>query len=656
MTRKDGLRALAVCLVLSLGTMALYSPVFGFNFVNYGDEVFIAGNPHVSKGLAGAFGWAFGAGYGNVWQPLAWLSHALDCQIYGLKPGGHHATSLILHALNAVLVFLVLRQLTGAFWRSAVVAAFFAWHPLHIEAFAWVAGRNGLLGAFFCLLALWCYACYAEKAKALLPGAKFYYIGTVILFAFAVMSNLATVTLPVILLLLDWWPLRRFGTSGQRPAAKEILFILAEKIPLLILAVAAGVVTLRATASLHVNEPMADLPYRIRVATAGMSCFRYLAESFWPADLASTYPFVLHYPKWELIGAAVALVGVSVVAVVTRKTRPYWLAGWLWFLITLTPVLNLLQAGAQPMADRYMYIPSIGLWMLICWEAYDLAAARPSGRKVLMGLCAVLLLACCVLSSIQLRCWASEGTLLARISGSDSNGAGHAEYANYLFHHNQLPQAETEAQKAVAIAPSAPALALLLGEILLSESKFDKSIENLQSALRLDHTMEAARMDLGQAYFEKGQLPAAGAEFNLVVQHAPTNFIAHYWLARTFVAQSNTPAAAAEYAASLHFNVDQPLALNDLAWLLATDPHPEMRNGAKAVQLADRACTLTKFQAPALLGTLAAAYAEAGDFDKAVRAGQMAHDAALAQGSKALAETNLQLVALYRDHKPFHTK
>jgi protein O-mannosyl-transferase len=654
MTQKDRGRALIVCLVLGLGTIALYYPAFGFSFVNMSDEVYVLGNPHVNKGLSGAFGWAIGTGYGDVWQPMTWLSHALDCQIYGLKPGGHHATNLILHALNSVLVFLVLRQLTGAFWRSAAVAAFFAWHPLHVEVFAWVAERKNLLCAFFWLLALWAYACYAEKAKARLSSAKFYYIGAVVLFAFAVMSNISAVVFPFILLLLDWWPLGRYAATEERSSVQQTLFLWAEKIPLFILAITAIVVTMKATAGAHPAELMARLPFRIRFATAGMSCFRYLAKSFWPGDLGLNYPFVLHWAKWQLISAALVLLGITIVAFRTRKTRPFWLTGWFWFLIALFPVLNLVQADAPPMADRYMYIPSIGLWMLFCWEAYDLLVAWPSGRMILSGLCVLLLAACCVGSELQLGSWRNEGTLSARIPDAKVNAVGHVEYANYLVHHNQLTQAQAEIEKAIAIAPDRPAYAVLLGEIFLAGRKADQAIQNFQTALRLDRTMDVARLELGQAYLIKGDMTDAGEEFKVMLQRDPKSYVAYYWLGQTFVLQGNTGQAIAAYKQSLACRPNQPVVLNDLAWLLATDSRSEIRHGKEAVELADRAAALTRGQEPVILGTLAAAYAESGDFNKAVLAGQKAYDLAVAQGQKSLAETNLQLVALYRDHKPFH--
>jgi Tfp pilus assembly protein PilF len=649
--------------VLGLGTLALYSPAFSFGFVNYDDPFYVANNPHLNKGLAGVFGWAFESGYGNVWQPLTWLSHALDFQIYGPKPGGHHATNLILHAFNSVLVFLVLRQLTGAFWRSAAVAAFFAWHPLHVEAFAWVTQRSGLLCAFFWLLALWAYACYAEKAKARPSRAKLLYIGSVVLFALALMSKITAVTLPLILLLLDWWPLGRLAATAERPAAKQALFLLAEKIPFFVLAIVSIVITSLAVDSSHIVDPLARFSFKPRFILAGLSYFHYLAKSLWPSDLAALHLSLLPRSRVELLCIALVLAVISVAAIANRKTRPYWLAGWLWFLATLFPLLGLLpagaqlvHAGAQPMADRNIYIPSIGLWMLFCWEAYDLAARWRLGRVVLGGLCAVLLAACCVASSIQLQFWRNDGALVARMPNPGVNADGHADYAAYLLFNGQMAQAQAECEKAIAIAPNRAAFSELLGKILLAEGKYDQSIEKLQFALRLDHTMNVARLELGQAYLDKNRVIDAGEEFKMILLDDPHNYVAHHWLARTFMVQGKTAAAAAEYRASLTTKINQPITLNDLAWLLATDPHAEIRRGAEAVQLASRACALTQGKEPVFLGTLAAAYAETGDFDKAVQAGQKACDLASAQGLKSLAETNLQLVALYRAHKPFREK
>jgi tetratricopeptide (TPR) repeat protein len=318
--------------------------------------------------------------------------------------------------------------------------------------------------------------------------------------------------------------------------------------------------------------------------------------------------------------------------------------------------MDFLHSGAQPMSDRYMYFASIGLWMLVCWEACDSARQYPHGPAVVSALGVVLLAACCVASSMQLRYWRNEGTILSRIPESNYNPLGHADYAGYLFRRGQLAPAQAECEKAIAISPNFVPFPVLLGDILLAGGKTNQAVEKYQSALRLDHSSIMARLGLGRAYLAEHHVADAAAEFNAVLHDQPRNFEAHRWLAHTFQIQGKAAEAVAEFHASLNLQPNQPDTLNDLAWLLATDPHAEIRHGAEAVQLATRACALTLEQEPRLLGTLAAAYAETGDFDKAVAAGQKAHDIALAQGRKALAETNLQLLTLYRAHKPFREK
>jgi Flp pilus assembly protein TadD len=668
MTQKNGWRDAAVCLALALGVAALYFPSAGYDFASLEDRVYVVGNPHVNKGLASAFGWAFQAGYAALWQPLTWLSHALDCQIYGLKPGGHHATNVLLHALNSALVFLVLRRLTGAFWRSAAVAAFFAWHPLHVESVAWIAERSGLLCAFFFLLALLSYVRYAENLKTQnsqpqeLSGrnSKFFYALALLLFALALMSKPAALMLPCVLLLLDWWPLGRLAATGapaERSAAGKAVSLLVEKIPFFALSAASIVLSSLALQRAGGLAAAMRLPLKLRCVTAFLSCYRFVAQTFWPADLGAAYPVAIRHSRWELLGVAAILAAICFLAFRARKERPYWLVGWLWFLAMLVPTLNLVQTGDQPMADRNFYLASIGLWMLICWEAADLVAWWRFGRIALGAVAVVALAACAVASSFQLGCWKNDGTLLSRIPYSDYNFMAHANYAAYLMRQpGQLAKAQSECQMAIAIAPKYALLRALEGEILFFQGKFDQSVEELHNALHLQPDLLPAHMTLGRALLAGNHPDEAADEFRAILRAVPRDFEAHNWLAQTMMLRHKTTDAVAEYHASLALQANQPEALNNLAWVLATDPHPEIRRGAEAVQLASRACLLTRNQEPALLGTLAAALAESGDFDKAVATGQKAHDLAQAQGRTPLADRNLQLLKLYRDHKPFHEK
>ncbi len=428
---------------------------------------------------------------------------------------------------------------------------------------------------------------------------------------------------------------------------------MVEKIPFLVLSAASIVLSAIALNRAGGLVAAARLPLKVRCVTAVLSCYRFVAETFWPADLGPANPVAFRHTRWELLGAAAVLALISYLAIRARKERPYWLVGWLWFLAALAPTLNLVQTGDQPMADRNVYLASIGLWMLICWEAADLAGRRRAGR-IALGLAGVAALAACgVASSMQLRYWQNEGTLLSRIPHSEYNFMAHANYASYLMHQGQLAKADSECQKAMAIAPSSALLCALEGEILLFQGKFDQSIEELHRALRLQPELYPIHMTLGRALLAANRPEEAAGEFRTMLRAAPRDFDAHNWLAKIMMLRHRTADAVAEYRASLALQTNQPEALNNLAWVLATDPHAEIRRGPEAVQLAYRACLLTRNQEPALLGTLAAAQAESGDFDKAVATGQKAHDLAVAQGRKALADRNLQLLKLYRDHKPF---
>jgi predicted Zn-dependent protease len=294
--------------------------------------------------------------------------------------------------------------------------------------------------------------------------------------------------------------------------------------------------------------------------------------------------------------------------------------------------------------------------MLICWEAYDLAAPLRQGRAILGGLCAVLLAACCVASWTQLGYWKNEETLLSRIPDSKSNPKGHADYIAYLLLHGQLPQAQSECQKAIALFPDSAAFQAFFGDVLSAQGKPDEAIEKYKLALRLDPNSNIARLALGHALLAKKRVAEAETEFKAVIHDQPKNYEAHALLAKSLLLQGQAAAAAAEFRASLGLEANQPETLNEFAWLLATDPHAEIRHGADAVQFARRACELARGQEPSFLGTLAAAYAETGDFDKAVAACQAAHDLALAQGRKPLAATNEQLLVFYRARKPYREK
>ena len=664
MDSRDLRRTLVVCLVLGLGTIGLYAPALTFNYVKTDDIIYVVGNPFVAHGLSfPAVGWAFTTGYGGNWHPLTWISHMLDCQLFGLQPGGHHAVSILFHAVNVVLLFLVLRRMTNCFWRSVAVAALFAWHPLHVESVAWIAERKDVLSTFFWMLTLWAWVRYVEEVKTPSSKSIFFYFSALFLFVLGLMSKPMVVTLPCVLLLLDWWPLGRLrfgaapaGAEAPPPPGAQIARLVGEKIPFFVFSIASGIVTLLAARRQEAFSVVAQLPFKVRFVTAVLSCFRYLAKTLWPSDLGATYPFMLRHTRWELIGAALILAAISILALGARKSRPYWLFGWLWFLGTLLPTMNLVAAGAQPMADRYMYIPSIGLLILICWEVFDLAAATEHAQLILGGIWGAALVGCCVLTSFQLQFWRNEETLVSHIAMPRYNFMGHADYAVFLMRHNQLAAAEAECNQAVSILPTYGLLYLMQGDVLRMEGKFDRAVQQLNLALKYDPRLVGARIPLGRALLGLKRPVEAAAQFRTVLQSEPRNFEADAWLAKSLLIQGKTNESITEFRRTLSLQPNDAEVLNDLAWLLATSPHSEIRNGAEAVKLASNACELTGNKQPLLLGTLGAAYAEAGRWDEAVAAAQKAHDLAAAAGQKAVAERNLQLQQLYRSHQPFREK
>ncbi len=410
-------------IALALITFAVYWPVLRHGFVSYDDQPYVTENVHVQAGLTKASViWAWSTFHASNWHPVTWLSHILDCQMHGLKAGGHHFTSLLIHVANVVLLFAVLRRMTGAMWRSAVVAALFAWHPLHVESVAWVAERKDVLSTLFWLLTMAAYASYVESQRRR-PGAKLQiqgrYILALLFFALGLLSKPMVVTLPLVLLLLDYWPLHRITFSAARnaqgkegsetrgpPAGLTWRELVMEKTPFLVLTVLSCIVTLVAQRAGGALASTGVVPPALRLTNAVVSYVRYVEKIFWPQKLAVFYPLPTAWP-WELVAAAaVFLAAVSIAAIVERRRRPYLCVGWFWFVGTLAPVIGLVQAGLQAMADRYTYVPSIGLFIVAAWGGAELAAKWSPGKWAPAAVAsAAALTGCLVLTHIQLQYW-----------------------------------------------------------------------------------------------------------------------------------------------------------------------------------------------------------------------------------------------------------
>ncbi|HEY4416703.1 MAG TPA: hypothetical protein VGO57_13515, partial [Verrucomicrobiae bacterium] len=367
-------RPRSIGLLLAFLTLLVYLPVTSNQFTNFDDPDYVTQNPIVNQGLSWTgFKWAFAGAHAANWHPLTWLSHMLDCDIFRLNPAGHHLINALFHSVNTALVFALLFRLTQKLWPSAFVAALFAWHPLHVESVAWVAERKDVLSTFFTLLTLMSYANYVQKkmgdSSAGSRGFTFDYILALLFFALALLSKAMPVTLPVVMFLLDFWPLKRWSFDWRQ--IKTAGWLLVEKIPFLAFSLAVCVITI--LAQHHAESSLANMPMSLRLENVVTAYASYLGKMIWPMDLAVFYPYPAHIARTWLLESAAFLTGISLLAWLERKNNPCLLVGWLWFLVTLLPVIGIMQVGGQAMADRYSYFPLIGIFLAISFSLPALA-------------------------------------------------------------------------------------------------------------------------------------------------------------------------------------------------------------------------------------------------------------------------------------------
>src|SRR5277367_1427887 len=418
MDRKPTQSAVVGCLALAAITLLLYSPVTKHSFVNYDDEIYVVKNVHVRAGLTwSTFAWSWTSIEGSNWHPLTWLSHALDCELYGLNAGGHHFTNVLLHACNVLLLFLLLLWVTGSAGRSWLVAALFAVHPLNVESVAWVAERKNVLSTLFFLLAMGAYGWYAQK-----PNVR-RYLAVAALFALGLASKPMVITLPFVLLLLDFWPLGRIQEWAAQPAPRirknrkavedaagnrftqaPFLRLVLEKLPLMLLCVASAVVTVVAQRSRGAVRSLETIPLLLRLENAAYSYAMYVWKAFWPSRLALYYP-LNRLALWQLGLAVLFLLAVSGIAWKQRFRHRYLLSGWLWYLGTLVPVIGIVQVGDQAMADRYTYVPLIGIFVMVVWGLADWADSEQVGARWRVTATAIVLAVLSVLTWRQSSYW-----------------------------------------------------------------------------------------------------------------------------------------------------------------------------------------------------------------------------------------------------------
>jgi tetratricopeptide (TPR) repeat protein len=645
--------SILVCLGLVVVTWAVFGQTLAHDFVNFDDHVYVYENPLVVRGLSieGIIG-AFAHTHALNWHPLTTLSHMLDCQLYGLKAGGHHLTNIILHTISVLLLFLMLKQITGALWQSAFVAALFAIHPLHVESVAWIAERKDVLSAVFFMLTL---AAYARYARA--PSTPRYLLVS-LLFACGLMSKPMLVTLPFVLLLLDYWPLGRLG--GQKSeVGSRLRRLITEKIPLFAL----SALSCAATLLTQRQGPIAidQLPFLWRLNNTFVSYVIYIWQMLWPARLAVFYPHPNDRLSLVEITVAIAfLVGVSLLVIYLRRTKPYLVTGWFWYLGMLVPVLGLVQVGEQAHADRYTYLPQIGLYIMIAWTVGDLhLASRSRGHRALVGVVAALVIVSLSgRATVQASYWKNSETLWNHtLAVTGENDVAHNNLGFLFLRRGELDKAISEFQAALDIRSrntethyslGAALIQNNLGNAFARKQLWDEAIDHLQEAVRLRPDYADAHFNLGSVFFQQGRIDRAIAQWQKALAIRPTDAEAHRNLASALRKQGNVKGAIAEYEQALNITPEDRVALNSLAWILATSSSASMRDGARAVTLAVKVVQASDGRDPNFVRTLAAARAEAGQFTEAVAIAEAAKALATTQNKPELASRLEDEITLYR--------
>ena len=591
---------IAVCLGLAIGTLALYFPISRHDFVNYDDNSYITENSHIQGGVTWpAFVWAFKTGYAANWHPLTWISHMVDFQLFGLNPAGHHLMNVFFHTANTVLLFILLNYMTGALWRSAFVAALFAWHPLHVESVAWASERKDVLSAFFWMLTLLCYSHYARaKGESLSssssssssslaapkpgeggsaihggrganrPQSAFgipHYLLALLFFALGLMSKPMVVTLPFVLLLLDFWPLQRFNASTLQR-------LILEKLPFFALSFAACAVTYRVQK--HGGAVVVSDPLSIRASNAFWAYERYIAKTFWPTDLSIVYPYVRHGLVILGIGSALLLIVCSIAVITMARRWPYLFTGWFWFLGTLVPVIGFVEIGPASMADRYTYLPDIGLFILITWAAADFLEARH--RTVLPTVAAIAVLtACIVLTSTQIKYWRNSITLFSHaILATTDNSVAYACLGQALHAAHDDANALICCREAVRIDPHYPAGQFFLGQVLWNLGHPDQAMTSLTAAAEATPDDSGFQYNLGKFLLEHGKTDDAIVRFKAALDNDPDFPEAHNALGKAYLKQSQLQKAADELSRAVALDPGNPQFHYDLGTVLLNESQP----------------------------------------------------------------------------------
>jgi Flp pilus assembly protein TadD len=603
-----------VCVLLTLVTLLVYLPVRHYAFLNFDDPDYVTENPMVQAGLTwSGFQWAFTTWHASNWHPLTWLSHMVDCQLFGLNAGGHHLVNVLFHATNAVLLFLLLLRLTSALWQSAFIAALFAWHPLHVESVAWVAERKDVLSAFFGLLTLMAYVCYAQgvtsgmwqvtrtnsiRSRVTCPASRYYSLA-LLFFALGLMAKPMLVTLPFVFLLLDYWPLRRvtgdgWQVTGDKKSVGKLstlnctpnafgaqLSTILEKWPFFALAAASCVVTFVAQKRGEAVVSLGGYPLSSRIANAAVAYVKYLFNSVYPVNLAVIYPLPIYsLPKenpWvQVAGAIIVLAMISWVIWRARRQRPYLLTGWLWYLGMLVPVVGLVQVGSQAMADRFTYLPLIGVFIGVVFGLGDLAKKLRLEPMVMASVAGVVLAGCLFATARQLRFWRDSETLFEHtLAVTKDNPIAQSNLGTALSEAGQPQEAAEHFGEALRLNPGYAPAHYNLGVALTQTGHLQEAMEHFREALRLNPDYAPAHYNLGHALLQTGQPQEAIEHFQEALRLKLDDAPAHNNLGVALVQTGHPQEAIKHYQEALRLQPNLPEAQYNLGNALLQTGQPQ---------------------------------------------------------------------------------
>jgi protein O-mannosyl-transferase len=605
-------------LALALAALLAYLPATHHAFLDYDDDAYVSDNPVVQAGMTTAgVKWAFAGSHVSNWHPVTWLSHMADCEIFRLNPGGHHFVNLLFHATNTSLLFLLLLRLTGARWPAAFVALLFAWHPLHVESVAWIAERKDVLSTCFGLLALLSYERYVRENKCSRYWLSLFF------FAVSLMSKPMLVTLPLLLLLLDFWPLQRM----QKANFKNLVL---EKFPYIFLSAVFCVVTFL-TQRHEAVASLAKVPLGLRIENVAVAYVVYLLKTFWPVRLAVFYPLPKEIPWTTFALALAALAALSALAWSARRRQPALLVGWLWYLVTLVPVIGLVQVGDQALADRYTYVPLIGIFLAVTFAVVDVARRFQLSNQFFAALASVVLITCLAVTENQLTYWRDSQTLFTHaLTVTRDNALAHLNLGSALLEQHQTAAALAEYRKTLQLDSARREAYNNIGRILNDAGKPAEALDYCRVAVELDPQSPAAHDSLGIVLSELGRYAEALAQFTEALRIDSEYTPAHFQMGRTLLKMGRDTEAVAQLREAVRRQPNNVQMLLYTARVLAADKNLPERDGLEALTLARHATQLTGGTQPVVLDTLALACAAAGHFAEAVQIEQQAIQSAQA--------------------------